>query len=1231
MSQPLELFKLKLNCCSISQSSTVALHSASAEPYLDVPSKSPQMHAFAGSSSIPPFADLEDSLTGPSPFFASAGGSSTPSFAGLEDLLIGPSQFSAFVGGSSIPPFADTEDSLIDPSHFSRPIGSSHYLRPKMGLDFAIPELLKPNNIEESGIQDSRNVKRHSTPTTSIAKNPASAVVLESASSSGVTSGPHSIPKLLKPGNIEDVESNTQDPGLRQLIISRLQNSGDGPKVEVFSNISEDDYQYVLNAIGSDDKLVRKPSYIPSLRQIVATTPSPIHEVILVALRTVMGNVVDSFVIPDDFEVSLPIHMGCMLDAPATAELPSSDQKYRLGIPDLLLMFQTRDADIRPYWPFEVSVSQTSEGAITQLQKFADQNEHVLATTHINIAKTWKHTLPTYKWGIKNELDRRGSHTWFHPVTVTVTTWIRPAKRQLSLKSRHSTYYATAVLYPNRDEEGLEKVQQMFQCTLERIREAVLEHLHTEHAHDDALLNSLQVVQDWSPPNEVVNWKKCTTQLRPAVKQMGFDQYRLWHHNFLKRVADETEDAGAGLRKKRGRVAYVVSYALTPLLFFANPIQFSHIVRDHGLQRVIARRTEGEAFSLSSALSTACLREKLYAHEVFSCCGSDPNYLHPTGYSTLDSLKAHQNMISNCHWVPEKLRVANDTSLAVMVSQESELEDLNAVASLDSWPARKGGEHTGHRLLWEVSDDSEAGVMTTDQVILDVLNKIGEDPWLLTTQLHAHTCGHLTECLCDMVVIPKDDNDDKDLLKLKEGGWEYTFRMLYICCSRQSAKVQLGISNTPFHKHQEKETMRQYILPIVALLAMIIRSDDQIFKRNRVSLVWTQHGDSSSPSSQPESRTQAQQHQRQHQRQAQKEDYEPNGNVCADHAGDLFTLTCPAGGSQNPPSDAHLQLNISIPNHNANVQMNYACPPPSVGGSSADSPVQMAYMPLSRSAPPSGPAAPLNQTTPVNMLRKPAVLAPPHNGAFLKLPQATVQSFGREDYSPASLGSNDYDPPFDDGPLAHGMEDLCMDNMDEPAQIEKGMRKEVTATFLSHSVTSQGTPSPHLQPRQSQLIQIPRQSHHHVREHFFPHLFIEGFIGTVQSVLPLAASPTSHTLFSERPSSRESVKKRLRMEVQEQVEMLNDNLESVHSEKLTLYQLKNECLMVKLNANHQDKEHHFLCEERAHKCVNATLIHQWLQETKDQEICLSEADVKALELERQVMLLHIEYAKINKP
>lgn len=40
---------------------------------------------------------------------------------------------------------------------------------------------------------------------------------------------------------------------------------------------------------------------------------------------------------------------------------------------------------------------------------------------------------------------------------------------------------------------------------------------------------------------------------------------------------------------------------------------------------------------------------------VFLCYCSDPKCPSPTGYSTLDSLKAHQKKVPNCRWVPEKV------------------------------------------------------------------------------------------------------------------------------------------------------------------------------------------------------------------------------------------------------------------------------------------------------------------------------------------------------------------------------------------------------------------------------------------------------------------------------------------------------------------------------------------------------------------------------------------------
>lgn len=93
--------------------------------------------------------------------------------------------------------------------------------------------------------------------------------------------------------------------------------------------------------------------------------------------------------------------------------------------------------------------------------------------------------------------------------------------------------------------------------------------------------------------------------------------------------------------------------------------------------------------------------------------------------------------------------------------------------------------------------------------------------------------------------------------------------------------------------------------------------------------------------------------------------------------------------------------------------------------------------------------------------------------------------------------------------------------------------------------------------------------------------------------------------------------------------MLNDDLDSLHSEKVSLYQLKNERLMVKMNSNRQQKEHDFIREERANECVDAAIVHQRMKEAKEAEIRLREADAKALEIERDVMRLWIEWAKLN--
>ncbi|KAG1889034.1 uncharacterized protein F5891DRAFT_1198854 [Suillus fuscotomentosus] len=123
------------------------------------------------------------------------------------------------------------------------------------------------------------------------------------------------------------------------------------------------------------------------------------------------------------------------------------------------------------------------------------------------------------------------------------------------------------------------------------------------------------------------------------------------------------------------------------------------------------------------------------------------------------------------------------------------------------------------------------------------------------------------------------------------------------------------------------------------------------------------------------------------------------------------------------------------------------------------------------------------------------------------------------------------------------------------------------------------------------------------------------------------SSPTAQTSVSTTPAS--SVSKRLRTEIHEQMDALNDDLESIHSDKLTLYQLKNERLMVKLNASRQDKEHRLMHEEHMDEHADAAIVHQRMKEAKEVDIHLHEADAATFASEADVLRLRIQWAQLN--
>ncbi|KAG1854259.1 hypothetical protein F4604DRAFT_1591328, partial [Suillus subluteus] len=157
---------------------------------------------------------------------------------------------------------------------------------------------------------------------------------------------------------------------------------------------------------------------------------------------------------------------------------------------------------------------------------------------------------------------------------------------------------------------------------------------------------------------------------------------------------------------------------------------------------------------------------------------------------------------------------------------------------------RNGGPGT-HQVLWEVDsyveteDQTEQlirGIMKDMESVLQVVEAPQDErkvsPWLLTTCWHEHLAGQQADDLMGLVAIPKED--DELMPQLKKHVYAYFEGALALLSTTDELTLQRlnspdpmknGISNTPFHRHQEKDTMQKYILPIVALLAMLMRSN----------------------------------------------------------------------------------------------------------------------------------------------------------------------------------------------------------------------------------------------------------------------------------------------------------------------------------------------------------------------------------------------------------------------
>ncbi|KAG2105498.1 uncharacterized protein F5147DRAFT_805686 [Suillus discolor] len=346
-----------------------------------------------------------------------------------------------------------------------------------------------------------------------------------------------------------------------------------------FSHVSINDYEYIAEAIASDDDQYNL-SYTPSSSQLVVILPSPIHENFLMPLCKSMDAVFASMGIAPEYGEFM-IQMNSTLNGCGT----SGSQAKPLGQPDILVEFHDKESERLQLWGTEVSYSETREDVLFKLQDYVDGALNIVALTLFDIKENIRHLPPkesSKMFDTLNEVELVTvfHHNWVSAVTVTVTTWLRRPAGQLDLNDHDNEFYQCAELTPNADTTSLANVQRLFQHTLLRIQDMTLNHIDQLAAEDAAEESSsdksnsdksnsdesnsdepstavvdpsLLACRTWVPLALLFDWETVMPYLQRGLKQTGYDRYSSWHENLLKHKALEMENSLGGGSTKRSR------------------------------------------------------------------------------------------------------------------------------------------------------------------------------------------------------------------------------------------------------------------------------------------------------------------------------------------------------------------------------------------------------------------------------------------------------------------------------------------------------------------------------------------------------------------------------------------------------------------------------------------------------------------------------------------------------
>ncbi|KAL4068363.1 hypothetical protein V8B97DRAFT_2024919 [Scleroderma yunnanense] len=291
----------------------------------------------------------------------------------------------------------------------------------------------------------------------------------------------------------------------------------------VYEDISWSDYNHILDRLKSNrDRKIWKSqvtnilrlTFFPGSQRLMVSSPSPIHESILV-------------VIISDIDGTLRIILVPQITLPRPGSSHYFEEDSICGIPDLSIIMYGKGG--------EEGICVLDRDVMRKLKAYVCDHPDLLVVGKILMKQTTRYRSPGLKASVarqlrSSELMTHGKwsnnygnnqefaeivvdgHTWFSLSSVEIHVWV-------DLNCPDGNGYASGTLFPTVD---LDNVDKAFWHGFQLTKEAILRELIADKASFDR-------VGQWSPPARLLDPEVLSRSLADGAWDTAYQRYRSWY------------------------------------------------------------------------------------------------------------------------------------------------------------------------------------------------------------------------------------------------------------------------------------------------------------------------------------------------------------------------------------------------------------------------------------------------------------------------------------------------------------------------------------------------------------------------------------------------------------------------------------------------------------------------------------------------------------------------------